>query len=239
MIDRLTELRQKAKLDPIAQEHKYNADSSLDEKAYKVNGKKNNSTISKIGIQKTHTLTQDISLNSTKGSDSSESVSPKFNRYSTELNIITRRIQEIREMNEQVQKNDQLQRKEVDHQKKIERDKETQAIYNQLKQRFTEVKNKLENMKDEITIDKNENDIEEKEFEVLSLNIQGAAVNLKKESEESHRIYGQYRQNFKDVLVRQFMNIDGGATEKEEVERLVEDDPNVGIFHSKKHLKNY
>ena len=86
---------------------------------------------------------------------------------------------------------------------------------------------KLELMKDEIKIDKNEKDIEEKEYDILNNNIQSAFVNLKDELEESHKIYGQYRQNFKDVLVRQFMNIDGGATQKAEVERLVDEDPNV------------
>ena len=86
---------------------------------------------------------------------------------------------------------------------------------------------KLETMKDKILNEKNDKKLEKKEYEILNNNIQSAFVNLKKELEDSHKIYGQYRQNFKDVLVRQFMNIDGGSTEKSEVERLVDENPNV------------
>lgn len=161
-----------------------------------------------------------------------------FKKYSSDLLEIKENIREIQEMNQRVKKNDALQKKEVDHQKKLERDKETQELYMELKQRFTDTREKLELMKDKIQIYKNEGDLDQKEFDVLSLNIQGALVNLKAELEDSHKIYGQYRQNFKDVLVRQFMNIDGGATQKAEVERLVEEDPNVRPFSCQVNPRN-
>jgi hypothetical protein len=166
-------------------------------------------------------------------SDNEKEVSDTFKRLSSELNMVKQNIQDIREMNDLVKKNDQLQKKEVDHQKKLERDRETQAVYLQLKQKFSESMEQLKTMEKFIEIDKNVTDtdhIDQKEYEILKLNIQGSSVNLKRELEESHKIYGQYRQNFKDVIVRQFMNIDGGATQKAEVERLVEEDPNVTKF---------
>lgn len=156
----------------------------------------------------------------------------QFKKYNSELLDVKRSIQEIKEINELVKKNDQLQKREVDHQKKLARDKETQEKYMKLKHTFSETREKLELMKERIQIEKNEGDLDDKEFNIISLNIQSAYVNLKAELEESHKIYGQYRQNFKDVLVRQFMNIDGGATQKAEVERLVEEDPNVDLIES-------
>jgi hypothetical protein len=165
-------------------------------------------------------------------SDNEEQINFSFQKHSSELQVIKRNIQSIREMNELVKRNDQLQKKEVDHQKKLDRDKETQAVYLDLKKKFSDSMQQLQTLKDVIEIDKDEKDIDQKEYEILKLNIQGSIVNLKKELEDSHKIYGQYRQNFKDVLVRQFMNIDGGATQKSEVERLVEEDPNVSyILH--------
>ena len=152
--------------------------------------------------------------------------SSEFSELTKRLSIVRSTIQEIEEMNQQVASNDKMQKKEVDHAKKVKRDKETQELYQDLKNKFTGQLSELEKLEEVVKDSK----MEEKEKEVLLTNVRSAYVNLDSKLKESHKIYSEYRKNFKDVLVRQFMNIDSDGVSRNEVERLVDEDPNVPIL---------
>ena len=163
----------------------------------------------------------------TKGSNLSSSIliaeSSKFLELAQQFSQIRSAIQEIEELNHQVIRNDELQKKEVDCGRKINRNKETQKLYQDLKNKFIQQLSELTEL--EQTVDNSE--IEDKEKEMLLTNVRSAYVNLDSKLKESHKIYSEYRKNFKEVLVRQFMNIDCEGVPKAEVERLIDEDPNV------------
>lgn len=148
----------------------------------------------------------------------------EFQTFTNRLAKIRSNIEEIEELNEKVSKNDKLQKKEIDHKQKIMRDKETQNIYNELKKIFKKQLEELEDLKFSV---ENSN-LEQIDKDGLLTNIQSAYINLDNKLKDSHQIYSEYRKNFKEVLVRQFMNVDMEHTNKEEVERLVDDNPDVG-----------
>jgi hypothetical protein len=149
----------------------------------------------------------------------------EFANFTNRLARVRANIEEIQELNEKVAKNDKLQKKEIDHKQKIARDKETQNIYNELKKIFKKQLEELEDLKFSV---ENSN-LEQIDKDGLLTNIQSAYVNLDTKLKDSHQIYSEYRKNFKEVLVRQFMNVDMEHTNKEEVERLVDENPDVDL----------
>ena len=147
----------------------------------------------------------------------------EFETYTQRIARIRTNIAEIEDLNERVSSNDKLQKKEIDHKKKLMRDKETQNIYDQLKKIFKLQFEELEDLKYSIE----HSSLEENDKKGLMINIQSAYVNLDQKLKDSHQIYSEYRKNFKDVLVRQFMNVDVENTSKEEVERIIDENPDV------------
>lgn len=151
-----------------------------------------------------------------------------FERYLRRINDMKEEISEIEVINQKILENSKKQKKEVDGQAKAKRDKETQRLYSGLKRKFKSQIQELQDLSDEVD-GCTDRDLEEKDKEVLILNIQSAKVNIEEKLNESHKIYNDYKKDYTDVLVRQFENIDGGRTNREEIERIIDEDPKVVI----------
>ena len=151
-----------------------------------------------------------------------------FQRYLRRIKDMKTVISEIEMINKKISENSKKQKREVDNNAKARRDKETQRMYSDMKRKFKTEIQELQDLSDEIKVC-GERALEEKDKEMLVLNVQSAKVNLEEKLNESHRIYNEYKKDYTDVLVRQFENIDGGRTDREEIERIIDEDPQVGL----------